>query len=45
VKILPLFREDDPDIRASVPGTAAVVAEDTIDRETCAVQPISHPLD
>src|SRR6185503_9105319 len=44
VKILPLFREDDPDIRARVPWAPAVVAEHAIDGKPGAIEPLPHFL-
>src|SRR3954468_2895527 len=39
---LPLFGQDDPDIRARVPRASAVVAEDVLHRKTGAVEPRRH---
>src|SRR5437660_3682172 len=39
---LPLFGQDDPDIRARVPRTSAVVAEHGVDRESGAFEARGH---
>src|ERR1051325_4331257 len=39
---LPLFGQDDPDIRARVPGPSAVVAEHVLHRKTGAAKPRRH---
>src|SRR5580765_6275112 len=43
-EILPLFREDDPDIRARVPRAPAIVAKHAIDDKPCPIEPVPHPL-
>src|SRR5256885_8412003 len=43
-KILPLFREDDPDIRARVPRTPTIVAKHAIDDKPRSIEPVPHPL-
>src|SRR6478752_4470653 len=42
-KILPLFREDDPDICALVPWAASIVAEHVFDDKPGPIEPFSHP--
>src|SRR5260370_35613941 len=41
-KILHLFREDDPDIGALVPGAPPVVAEHRLDLKSRRLQPLCH---
>src|SRR6266851_3864566 len=41
-KILHLFREDDPDIGALVPGAPPVVANHRLDRKSRCLQPFCH---
>src|SRR6266852_6105688 len=42
VKILHLFRDDDPDIGALVPGPPPVVAEHRFDRKSRRLEPLCH---
>src|SRR5215470_4516762 len=42
---LPLFGQDDPDIRALVPRLSAVVAKHGFDAKTGTLEPIAHLLD
>src|SRR6185295_10121947 len=42
LKILHLFREDDPHVRAVVPRSALIVAEDRVDRESGPFEPLDH---
>src|SRR5215831_4472153 len=42
---LPLFGQDDPDIRARIPGSSAVVAEHGFDRKTRTFEPVGHLRD
>src|SRR5215472_1800919 len=39
---LPLFGQDDPDIRALIPRLSAVIAKHSFDVKTGAVEPIAH---
>src|SRR5687767_1571813 len=44
-RILPLFREDDPDIRPRVPRAPPIVAEHPIDGKPGPIEPVTHLLD